>query len=103
MDYASSIDEFLQRVRMELEQLPRLVAILDSEPADVRDLWHWQWEEILERMVSIGQNRQQGLLSAAQQEESLVVWRQLADSRHLVEALGCSLPLGPDIAMSEVY
>jgi hypothetical protein len=87
-----SIDDDLLQIRLEAEQLQRLVGMLVDEPAGVRDVWHWQWDDLLERFQRLCQLHQQGLMPEALAGEFLTVSRMLADGRDLIEALGCEVP-----------
>jgi hypothetical protein len=87
-----SIDEDLLQIHIEAEQLNWLVGMLAKEPAGVRDVWHWQWDGLMERFQRLCQLHQQGLMPEALEGEFLTVSRMLADSRELIEALGCEVP-----------
>lgn len=91
-----SIDDDLRQLRSEAEQLQSLVSMLAEEPAEVRDVWHWQWDDLLDRVQFLCQLHRQGLMSETQQGEFLAVSRMLADGRTLIEALGCEVP--PEIS-----
>jgi hypothetical protein len=88
----ASIDEDLLQIRLEAEQLQGLVGMLVDEPAGVRDIWHWQWDGLMERFQRLCRLHQQGLIPDALEVEFLAVSRMLADGRELIEALGCNVP-----------
>jgi hypothetical protein len=88
----ASIDEDLLNIHLEAEQLQWLVGMLADEPAGVRDVWHWQWDGLMERFQRLCHLHQQGLIPEALEDEFLTVSRMLADSRELIEALGCRVP-----------
>jgi hypothetical protein len=92
VDQQMSLDKDLLQIRSEAEQLRGLVIMLADEPAGVRDVWHWQWDDLMGRFQRLCQLRQQGLMPAGLEGEFQTVSRLLADSRKLVEALGCEVP-----------
>jgi len=87
-----SIDKDLLQIHREAEQLNSLVSMLADEPAGVRDVWHWQWDDLMERFQRLCQLHQQGMMPQALEGEFLTVSRILADGRELIKALGCEVP-----------
>jgi len=87
-----SINEDLLKIHSEAEQLHWLVGMLANEPSGVRDVWHWQWDNLMERFQRLSHLHQQGLIPEALEGEFLTVSRMLADGRKLIEALGCQVP-----------
>ncbi len=88
----TTIDNDLRRIRLEANQLQVLVSMLADEPAEVRDVWHWQWDRLLSRVESLRQHHQDGHMSKEQEREFLELSRLLHRNRTLVEALGCQFP-----------
>ncbi len=93
LDQTTSIDDILDQIRCEADQLPNLIVMLEDEPPEVRDVWHWRWEGIIERVESLRQEHRAGVMSAAQEQEFLAISRLLAECRASIEALGCRIPL----------
>lgn len=87
-----SIDVDLLQIHREAEQLHLLVSMLANEPAGVRDVWHWQWDGLMERVQRLCRLHQQGLIPETLEDEFLTVSRMLTESRELIEALGCEVP-----------
>jgi hypothetical protein len=91
-DRAIFIDSELRHIRLEVEQLRLLVGMIADEPAGVRDVWHWQWHALMERLQVLHQQHCNGMLSERQANEFLAISRRLALERTLVEELGCHVP-----------
>lgn len=91
-DRVSTIDRDLRRIRLEVDQLRLLVGMIADEPAEVRDVWHWQWHGLMERFEALHQQHRDGLLSERQVREFVALSRRLALDHQLVEALGCHVP-----------
>lgn len=58
----------------------------------VRDVWHWRWNDLLERVQHLSELHQQGLMSEPEHDEFVTVLRMLVDGRAFIEALGCEAP-----------
>ena len=91
-DLTSSIDNDLRRLRLETDQLGVLISMLSEEPAEVRDVWHWQWQRLMQRVEGLHRQRRDGHMSDLQARELLELSRLLQHNRGFVEALGCQLP-----------
>ncbi|MGA7673116.1 MAG: hypothetical protein WBW04_22055 [Nitrolancea sp.] len=87
-----SLEEALSRIRSEIDQLPDVVAMIADEPLQVRDLWHWQVENLLERVRVLSQQGRAGQMSEEQQREYSAMVRQLDGARTWIEALGWTVP-----------
>ena len=94
-DPPSSIDDDLRRLRLETNQLQILVRMLADEPPEVRDVWHWQWDGLMERVEVLHRQHRDGQMSEAQAQEFLSLSQFLNRNHTLVEAMGCRIP--PDI------
>ncbi len=88
----TTVDDDLRRIRLETNQLRVLVSMLADEPPEVRDVWHWQWDRLLNRVEALCLQHQDGHLSPEQEREFLELSRLLTSNRALVEALGCQFP-----------
>lgn len=92
-DRRSSIQDDLRRIRSDIEELQGLVSLLAEEPAEVRDIWHWQWDSLMARVDVLCQQRREGLFTQEQEEEFAAVSRLITESRTLIEQLGCRVPI----------
>ncbi len=94
LDERTTIDEMLHRVRTETDDLPTVVRMLRDEPAEVRDVWHWQWDSLMSTMSTLHQQRLAGRMSDVQERDFLALSLLLSQERTWLEALGCSMPDG---------
>jgi len=75
-----------------------LVDMLTDEPAEVRDVWHWQWDQLMACVESLSRQHREGRMTVVQEREFAELSRLLQSNRKLVEALGCQIP--PEISLS---
>lgn len=92
LDRTTSIDNILQQLRVEADQLPSLVDMLSEEPPEVRDVWHWRWQGLMESLDALCRQHRAGLMNVTQEREFLAVSRLLAEVRVPLETLGCRIP-----------
>ncbi len=92
-DQRPTIHDDLRRIRSDMEELQGLVSLLADEPAEVRDIWHWQCDSLMAWVDVLCKQRRDGLFTQEQEEEFAVVSRLITDSRTLLEQLGCRIPI----------
>jgi len=87
-----NIDALLRRLRYEVIELPMLTSMIAEEPPDVRDLWHWQWDDLIGQLNSLCEQRRLQLMTAEQEQAFDDMLRQLEVVRPDIEALGVCVP-----------
>jgi hypothetical protein len=92
LDQATAIDNILRQIRRELDQLPYLITMLVDEPAEVKDVWHWQWDNLMESTEHLCELQSGGVLNEAQAHEFSTITQLLVKNRPWIEHLGCRLP-----------
>jgi hypothetical protein len=101
---AIEIDVYLRRLQREVTQLPDLASMLAEEPPDVRDVWHWQWDELIRQLNALCEQHRLKLMSMAQEREFAELIRQLDGAQPALELLGLCLPedAGTEFVMVEM-
>ena len=102
VDKEIEIDVYLRRLRLEVAQLPVLASLIADEPPDVRDVWHWQWDQLMGYLAVLCEHRRANLLSAAQEREFADLVEQLDSARSALRSLGLRVPEGASSKMLAV-
>ncbi|HEX3721828.1 MAG TPA: hypothetical protein VHV31_03505 [Nitrolancea sp.] len=90
--HTADIDVYLHRLRIEVTELPALASMIADEPPDVRDVWHWQWDELLADLTRLCEGRAPTGMSTAQEREFMDLMGQLSAARPALEVLGLCVP-----------
>lgn len=99
-----TIDVYLRRLRLEVTQLPVLASMIAEEPPDVRDVWHWQWDELMHQLTALCEQCRLHRLTADQERQFLELTGQLEAAKPALQALGLCIPeeAGPRFATVEL-